>query len=190
MPRPIIALIASVGLAALGFAVARHRSLSPREATLSGRVHWVVDGDTIIVDGVGTVRYLGIDTPELHHPRKPLQRYAREARRANLRLVGGRTVSLVTDRERRDKYGRLLAYVYVDGDMANAALVCEGMARTLPFWPNFRFANMFERMRADAERRRIGLWSSAQGGLPWGDPLPSVLHAAGPGPICQRRALR
>ena len=185
-----MALIASVGLALLGMMVSRNHSRSPPGATLSGRVHWVVDGDTIIVDGVGTVRYLGIDTPELHHPRKPLQRYARDARRANLRLVGGRDVSLVTDRERRDKYGRLLAYVYVDGRMANAALVCEGMARTLPFWPNLRFATMFERMRADAERRRVGLWSSAQGGLPWGNPAPSTLHAVDPGPVCQRSPLR
>ena len=187
-PRPIIALLAALVVASMALVVSRTGTRSFRVAVLGGRVHRVVDGDTILVEGLGTVRYLWIDTPELHHPRKPLQRLAREARRANARLVDGRWVQLVTDRERRDKYGRLLAYVYVDGQMANAELVCQGMARTLPFWPNLRFAAMFERMRVDAERRHIGLWSDVQGGLPWGRLEPSRLRPLGPGRVCQRRS--
>ena len=136
----------------------------------SGVVAAVVDGDTIVVRGVGTVRYLGIDTPELHHPKKPLQRLARRAREENLRLVGGRRVRIVIDRESRDRYGRLLGYIYVGDVMVNEVLVRRGFARTLTIAPNTTHAATFARLERAARQARIGLWGSSEGGPPWGVP--------------------
>ena len=82
---------------------------------VSARVVRVIDGDTIEVSIDGTeedVRYIGVDTPETVKPGAPVQCYGPQASAANHRLVEGRTVRLVFDRERRDAYGRLLAYVY------------------------------------------------------------------------------
>ncbi len=136
----------------------------------TGVVRAVVDGDTIVVTGVGTVRYVGIDTPELHHPTKPLQRLARRARDENRRLVLGRRVRVVRDRETRDRYGRLLGYVYVDDVMVNAILVRRGLARTLPIAPNTTHAALFATLERAARQARIGLWGSSEGGPPWGVP--------------------
>jgi micrococcal nuclease len=135
-----------------------------------GRVVAVVDGDTIVVAGVGAVRYIGIDTPELHHPRKPLQRMARAALRANRELVAGRRVRLVFGRETHDVYGRTLAYVYVGDTMINAELVRRGLAHTLPIAPNTRHAAAFAALERSARRLGLGLWGSGEGGPPWGVP--------------------
>ena len=163
-----------LGVVALGlFAVLRH--VRDRSAQTSigahartGRVTKVLDGDTIIVEGVGTVRYLGIDTPELHHPRKPVQRLADQARVANLRLVGGSAVRLVTDVEVRDAYGRLLAYVYRGEAMVNKKLVRQGLARSFPFAPNLTHAAEFAALERRARRDHLGLWGTREGGPPSG----------------------
>ncbi|MGB1803978.1 MAG: thermonuclease family protein [Miltoncostaeaceae bacterium] len=105
-----------------------------------------MDGDTVVVAGVGTVRYLGIDTPELHPPRHPVERYVARAAVLSRTLVSGRTVTLETDVEERDAYGRLLAYVYVNGCMVNAGLVAEGAAEVFPFPPNTRHRTLFARL--------------------------------------------
>src|SRR3954462_2638994 len=128
-----------------------------------GVVTRVVDGDTIHVSLGGqdeTVRYIGIDTPESVKPGTPVQCFAKAASAANERLVEGRRVRLSYDAERRDRYGRLLAYVYRAGDGAfvNAALVREGYARTLTIPPNVRFASRFVGLARQARKRRLGLW--------------------------------
>ncbi len=140
----------------------------PAGVARSGRVVAVLDGDTIVVEGVGTVRYLGIDTPELHHPRRPVERYAARAAAINRTLVAGRVVRLVTDVEERDAYGRLLAYVFVGDAMVNARLVAAGAAEAYPFVPNTRHRQEFARLQEDAMRRGLGMWGAAEGGPPWG----------------------
>lgn len=154
-----IATLAVAGCGAVG-------SLAVR----TGHVVRVLDGDTIVVDGVGTVRYLGIDTPELHHPRKPVQRFAARAADANRRMVAGRAVRLETDREEHDAYGRLLAYVWVGPTMVNARLVALGMAEQFPFAPNTRHRNLFARLERQARAAHRGQWGPAEGGPPWGVP--------------------
>lgn len=143
---------------------------NPSTVIRSGTVVAVLDGDTIVVDGVGTVRYLGIDTPELHHPRKPVERFAARAAALNRRLVAGRTVRLETDVEERDAYGRLLAYVYVGDVMVNARLVAEGAAEQFPFEPNTLHREEFARLQREAMRHGRGQWGPAEGGPPWGSP--------------------
>ena len=137
-------------------------------AIQTGRVVAVLDGDTVVVEGVGTVRYVGIDTPELHHPRRPVERFAARATTINRRLVLGRTVRLETDVEPRDAYGRLLAYVYVGEVMVNAEMVRRGAAEQYPFPPNTRHRGMFARLEARAMREGRGQWGPAEGGPPWG----------------------
>ena len=88
---------------------------TPAGHAVSAQVVRVIDGDTIEVSIGGQdedVRYIGVDTPETVKPDTPVQCYGPQASAENHRLVDGRTVRLVFDRERRDVYGRLLAYVY------------------------------------------------------------------------------
>ena len=136
----------------------------------SALVTHVVDGDTIDVelpDGSDeTVRYIGIDTPETVKPGTPVQCGGPKAHEVNERLVGGRTVTLRFDAERRDVYGRLLAYVYEPGGpggrplFVNAELARRGLARTLTIPPNDSFAPLFARLAGRAGVRGRGLWGS------------------------------
>lgn len=123
----------------------------------------VVDGDTIEVsiDGeVEDVRYIGIDTPESVAPGQPVECFGEAASRENERLVGGETVRLVFDSERRDQYGRLLAYVHVEGLFVNGELVAGGYARTLEIEPNTDRAEQLGRLESEAGREGAGLWSA------------------------------
>ena len=135
----------------------------PAEARLT--VLRVVDGDTVEVELDGKredVRYIGVDTPESVKPGTPVQCYAKRAAAANAALVAGRSVRLVGDVEQRDRYGRLLAYVYrePDGAFVNAQLVRDGYARTLTIAPNVAHANQFAQLARTARQSGRGLWSA------------------------------
>ncbi len=142
---------------------------------LDARVTRVVDGDTVEarVDGATEdVRYIGVDTPESVKPDTPVECYALEASHFNERLVEGEAVRLEFDAERRDPYGRLLAYVYLGDRFVNAELVRRGYATTLTIPPNDRFADLFDRLEREASAAGRGLW----GACDWGGWLqPSVL---------------
>jgi micrococcal nuclease len=125
----------------------------------------VVDGDTIRVrlDGrTERVRYIGVDTPESVKRGTPVQCFAKRASAANAALVAGRSVRLVGDVEQRDRYGRLLAYVYrePDGAFVNARLVRDGYARPLTISPNVAHARELADLARVARRERRGLWSA------------------------------
>ena len=123
----------------------------------------VVDGDTIevVLDGVTEdVRYIGVDTPESVAPGEPVECFGKRASDFNARLVAGQRVRLVFDAERRDVYGRLLAYVYVGERFVNAALVRRGYARTLTIAPNDAFAGLFDRLQRSAGNAGRGLWGA------------------------------
>jgi micrococcal nuclease len=127
----------------------------------------VVDGDTVHVRLGGreeTVRYIGIDTPESVKPGTPVQCYAEAASARNRRLVAGRDVTLRTDAESRDRYGRLLAYVYRRGDglFVNAELVREGVATILSIPPNVAHAAELLALERSARRARRGLWHACR----------------------------
>jgi len=136
----------------------------------TARVVRVLDGDTIQVAGLGTVRYIGIDTPELHHPRKPVQRLAAAAMRANAALVDGRVVRIEFDRERTDAHGRLLGYVFTGEVFVNAEMMRRGWARPLTIAPNTRHRALLAGLFRQARARRVGLWGAGEGGPPWGVP--------------------
>jgi micrococcal nuclease len=137
----------------------------PADSGGPARIVRVIDGDTVVArlasGRTERVRYLGIDTPEDVKPDTPVQCFSRAAARANRRLVEGRAVVLTLDREHRDRYGRLLAYVHRrrDGAFVNALLVARGYATDDPFPPNTTHAALFLRLRRRAERRGVGRWS-------------------------------
>jgi micrococcal nuclease len=129
--------------------------------SLRAYVSRVIDGDTIEVrtgGGSDDVRYIGIDTPETVKPGTPVQCFGPQAHDFNQRLVANRTVRLVFDRERRDVYGRLLAYVWLGDRMVNAELARRGYARTLTIPPNVAHAGLFHRLASAAGRAGRGLW--------------------------------
>ena len=135
----------------------------PSDAPVTAPVERVIDGDTIEVDLDGTnenVRYIGVDTPETVKPGTPIQCFGPEASERNHELVEDRTVRLEFDRERRDAYGRLLAYVFVGDRFINAALVRGGYARTLEFPPNTSRAGEFAELAARAGEAGRGLWGA------------------------------
>ncbi len=131
---------------------------------LGGRVVRAVDGDTLEValdDGpTETVRLIGVDTPETVKPDTPVQCFGPQASAFEHRTVEGRRVRLLVGVEPRDIYGRLLAYVWVDGDFLEDELLRRGLARTLTFHPNDRFAHRFEDLERKAAKRGKGLWNA------------------------------
>ena len=129
-------------------------------ATQAAVVERAVDGDTVVLVGGERVRYIGMDTPELPHPRKPVQPYAREAYEFNRRLVTGKRVRLEFDVERRDHYHRLLAYVFLeDGTFVNAELVRQGYARVLTIPPNTAHQDTFLALELEARAAHRGRWA-------------------------------
>jgi len=125
----------------------------------------VIDGDTIELANGERVRYLGIDAPEMrrkvdgrwveiHEP------YAVEAYELNRRLVEGRAVRLEFDRESRDRYHRLLAYVFVKDRLVNAELISSGFVQVRLHPPNLRYADLFMKLQAEALAHQRGLWTS------------------------------
>ena len=139
------------------------------------RVTRVYDGDTIeaLVSGRSEkIRYIGIDTPEMDDPRPVVLEMAREAARANRELVGGRNVRLELDIEQRDRYGRLLAYVWLGDTLVNEWLVKEGYAAARSFPPNVRYQDRLRVAERDAWEAERRLWDGrlAEGPLRVPDP--------------------
>jgi micrococcal nuclease len=136
------------------------------DADVGGRVVRVVDGDTIRVrlddpKQSRTVRYIGVDTPESVAPDQPVECFGKAASDFNRRLVAGKRVRLVLGRERRDRYGRLLAYVRVEGGpLVEDELLRRGYARTLTIPPNDDRAGRFAALERKARRAARGLWGA------------------------------
>lgn len=124
----------------------------------------VIDGDTIQVSLHGqteTVRLIGIDTPETKHPDEPIQCYGPEAEAFTRSLLPpGSAVALELDAQERDKYGRLLTYVWLDDHMVNEVLVAQGYAQTMTVPPNVRYSDRFLAAELLARAEGRGLWGA------------------------------
>ena len=156
-------LILFVVVALVGGGVVK-RDASSEAGDDEGRVTRVVDGDTIHVRVGGedeTVRYIGVDTPETKKPDTPVECFGKKASAYNERLVDGELVRLRCDVERRDRYGRVLAYVYRREDdlFVNDALVRNGYATTLTIPPNVAHEADFRVSQRRAREAGKGLWS-------------------------------
>jgi micrococcal nuclease len=132
---------------------------------LDATVVRAVDGDTLVANIGGveeTIRLIGVDTPETKHPTKPVECFGYEASGyTTTHLTPGQQIFIEFDSERRDHYGRYLAYVWLDqGQMLNQLLVREGYARPLTIRPNTRYAAIFDSLAAAAQAESRGLWGA------------------------------
>src|SRR4051812_15254567 len=169
MPRPTLRtalLVALLALAGVGWLA------WPRDAAtgvLHARAVRAVDGDTIVVRLAGgeleRVRLIGVDTPESVAPGRPVECYAHRASAFTARAIRGRDLELRPGAERRDRYGRLLAYVRVEGarQSLSVRLLEAGMARPLAIRPNVEHASEYRRLAQDARTARRGLWGACHG---------------------------
>jgi endonuclease YncB( thermonuclease family) len=134
----------------------------PRDA-VAAKVQRVSDGDTFVASVRGRrerVRVIGVDTPESVAPNRPDEPYGEEASKFAELHLDGETVRLAGDAEPRDRYGRMLAYVWLDdGTFWNALLVAEGYAQQLTIPPNVTYAGLFRRLAGEARREDRGLWA-------------------------------
>lgn len=142
-------------------------SVQSSEAVTSGPypVSKVVDGDTLWVQRDGKdvkLRLIGIDTPETHDPRKPVQCFGEAATTQAQTVLAGRQVLLETDESQGlvDKYGRELVYVWIDGKLFNQQMIEDGFAHEYTYSTPYRYQRQFkeaERVAADAG---VGLWAT------------------------------
>src|SRR5690606_4005805 len=130
---------------------------------LTGTVISVTDGDTFKVrldnGKTETVRLILVDTPETKHPSKPVQPCGPEAYEFTKRMVSGKKVTLELDVQKRDKYGRLLAYVYVGGKSVQEALLAEGLAKVSVYPPNVKYVDKYRAIEKKAKEVKKGIWS-------------------------------
>ncbi len=143
-------------------AVAAGGGLLDRDAAQGGRereatVTRVVDGDTVVLSGLGRSRLIGIDTPEVFGG---AECYGPRASAFSKRLLTGRRVRYAPGVEPRDRYGRALVYLWLgDGRLVNELLVSGGYARPLQIAPNIRFATLLRLRASEAQSSGRGLWS-------------------------------
>ena len=124
------------------------------------KVIQVIDGDTIKIKGGEMVRYIGIDAPETVDPRKSVECFGKEGFRRNKELVEGKIVRLEKDVVDRDKYHRLLRYVWIDDMLVNAELVKQGFAYAYSFPPDIKYHYLFTKAQQEAMQGKRGLWRS------------------------------
>ncbi|MDY0097439.1 MAG: thermonuclease family protein [Candidatus Dojkabacteria bacterium] len=121
----------------------------------------VVDGDTFKIDKLGTIRLIGIDTPETVDPRKEVQCYGVEASNKAKELLEGKEITLEFDNSQGDvdNYGRILAYVYMeDGRMFNEVMILEGYAHEYTYNTPYKYQNEFKIAENNARESKLGLW--------------------------------
>jgi micrococcal nuclease len=131
-------------------------------ASTSVAVYKVIDGDTIEVDIYGsryTIRYIGIDTPELNDSRPEFRKLAQQAADYNKKLLHGADLILEKDVSETDRYNRLLRYVYADHVFVNAELVRQGLAWAKAYPPDTRHQEYLEEMEKEARQAGMGIWA-------------------------------
>jgi len=128
------------------------------------KVKSVIDGDTIILENNVKVRYIGIDSPEILKDKNGKEIgqecFARESLDENKKLVEGKIVRLEKDVSEKDKYSRLLRYVYINDLFVNDYLLINGFASRMIIKPDTRNAALFSRSEKKAKEKRLGLWKS------------------------------
>ena len=163
--RTVVVITVLIAASVLGWWFGDERRAVDQEY----RVVQVFDGDTIVVaDAAGsarageteTIRLLGVDTPETHHPRKPVQCFGPEAAAFTQAHLEGQWVRLEDDVERHDIYGRRLSYVYFHGRLFEDVLLTRGYARLLVIEPNHAHARAMLDEELNARARGVGLWGA------------------------------
>lgn len=167
--RAVVVAIVIAAASLAGWWLGRQDPGATADTTVPGPLRFAavvtgpVDGDTVHVRtarGDETVRFLGVNTPETHHPTKGVECFGPEAAAFTDRSLTGRRVDLELDVEHRDRYGRLLAYVLVDGRRFNDVLLERGYARLLVIPPNGVHGRAMLDEELAARRARRGLWGA------------------------------
>jgi len=142
----------------------------PPKDAVAAKVQRVSDGDTFVAVVKGRrerIRVIGVDTPESVDPNRPDEPYGKEASEFAEHYLDGETVRLAGDAEPRDRYGRMLAYVWLrDGTFWNALLAAEGYAQQLTIPPNVTYAPLFRSLVAEARNNDRGLWAEERQARP------------------------
>lgn len=159
-------LLLVVGLAYYFVELPTASHINPSQSEVF-KVDKVLDGDTLEITRYGRaekIRMIGIDTPETVDPRKPEQCFGAQASDYTKNLLSGRSIKLEFDPlvGERDKYNRLLAYVWLDEKMINDLLVSEGYAHEYTYRSQaYKYQNRFKAAESFARQNQLGLWSSA-----------------------------
>lgn len=159
----LVVLLAACGQDITGPAPTAGSATATLPAGIDVVVRKVVDGDTLDVSGGERVRLIGVDTPETLAPDRPVGCFGKEASRFITELLPpGTEVRLVGDAEQRDRYGRLLAYLYrrADGLFVNAELLRRGYAQLLTIPPNIAHTDSFAAIARQAREGSQGLWAA------------------------------
>lgn len=176
MKTPLFIVILLVVVVVLGrMTVSQHGTAKPQEGGDEGIYHitYVYDGDTVKLNNGEHVRLIGIDTPEshdnpklrrdvqrLHKDKETILALGRRAAKYSDKLLADQDVRIVFDVEPRDKYKRLLAYVYLlDGTFVNKKIICDGYAYPMTYPPNVRHAKEFKQCFDEAREAKRGLWA-------------------------------
>ena len=128
---------------------------------IQATVSRVFDGDTIAAQINGKaekIRLIGMDTPETKKPNTPVMYYGPEASAYTQKRLEHQQVELEFDVEERDRYGRLLAYVWINRELFNRTLVQKGYARMYTFPPNVKYVELFKEDQASARKKNLGIW--------------------------------
>jgi len=125
------------------------------------RVKWVIDGDTVVLANGQKVRYIGINSPELARDGNKAEPYGNAAKRFNASLVDRKSIRLGFDKERNDRYERLLAYIFLkDGTFVNAEILSNGYAYLLVHRPNIKHNSVMLQSQRAAMSAKKGIWQS------------------------------
>jgi micrococcal nuclease len=155
----VLLVLAGIALYQFFFPAAENREPGSLPETAAVVVR-AVDGDTLLLPDQVYVRLLGVDTPETKRPNWPVERFGPEAHEFTRSRVEGKTVRLEYDKERYDKYHRVLAYVYVGDSLLNEELIRSGMGRAITNHPySESMKRRFRAAEAAARRERLGIWS-------------------------------
>ena len=123
------------------------------------RVKWVSDGDTIVLSDDRHVRYIGINAPEIAHDNHKAEAFGYVAKKYNQSLVLSKKVRLEFDKETHDRYGRLLAYIFLaDGTFINKKMIEKGYAYVLHLRPNLKYDGVLLKAQRDAMSAKKGMW--------------------------------
>ncbi|EGL84000.1 nuclease (SNase domain-containing protein) [Caldalkalibacillus thermarum TA2.A1] len=131
-------------------------------STLPAHVVRVVDGDTFVANINGKeekVLLILVDTPETVHPSKPAEPFGPEASEFAKQMLEGKEIHLELDVSERDRYGRVLAYVWIGDRMFNEILLEKGLARVVVFPPDVKYVDRFREIEKEAQQKGIGIWS-------------------------------
>lgn len=137
---------------------------TPGESARPVTVRRAVDGDTVELTDGTKVRLIGVNTPESVDPRRPVEYMGKEASAFTAQLLGGKEVILEPGRQPTDRYGRLLAWLWLpDGRFVNGLLVLEGYAQVATYADNPDHADLLRRCQREAQEAGRGLWADGAG---------------------------